>query len=1342
MLRNAHEGFKHSRADQEYLDGCTARQLMDFRNDVFAAGFIERNPQLFLNYDWVDVPQLRAFLRQNTPDSGFDASTTRPSAIHDPPNIKIEPLAPSGPTGPRGLIKAEPLAISLPPPSAIKMRTVKENGCDVLVILSDSESESDIDDRDSDLEVIEALKHTSRSSSVIPPSGIEVLMFSYSAKYLLEAPDVESDFEEPGTVISSHSHDDADGVDLLDSDTAWPDGAEAHVRIGRFRPTARITVERMEYREGPAPLYPIHRIRTGIVVDLSADKYQLRDSKGELYSLNSIINNADNDSWVWDGGSNSGAAVTFAPGEAPIRSRRIRFRCKGIDACDKHDPSLRQAVRFELDSAPRDAIIAAQQETRRREGNTAEERVVLFMKIIRKAKCHAVDSKGNKCRGGPVLKPKPQGTSRGHQYFVGCSSWNPGFKTGHRTHAIPDHVDENMLTNTLAGRPLADDETKDTPACSGIVHPHTGLKKKHCLHAHIANGMQVQGAIRNYPCSAVRYIYIPDDSSIRKVLLIHNETGHNHPIPMLSKVSFELKETYRQCVDANGVLGATVAKIDNAPATKQLLKGKTPAAYAPALHNQRVKQDIVRAKKLEMYPNGLGIDAIRPMFYEELRKSLPERYIHGYIETDQGELIIVTFVPYLLKLLDDPGVTSFDGDTTFKGIEGEVNEWELTIFAKVVQRAVSVVRTYITGASTDFFERLYDELQRVKLMVTGKPLGLKKFVEGGNLLVMNVDMDVKQIIGACRSILKYNNPAYSGIPMNTRPQDIAADFIKICWRHGKEPVHDFRALVSAEDFGRLMDFVYLESVEKLEAYTSFVYGLKIPQITIAVTSLGRARNSQRQSAVARKSHESREVADLTKQLQLQIDAEAEKRRASNSATKALKEQIKAAKGATGGRGKAGNLSASSSGRVKMRRTRAVSGPSTTSVPMQAEDAPAVETSPMQSSAPFPLALTASITAPRNGSAASESRFTPALITPQFNFDPAQPMVDASMLDLLGNFGVNPFSDGIETSYSDVNASPLWDNLGGLDFTAHTGGVDQRTHHGFISDPLTHDAGAYVDYAASFFAPDTLGGTSLDEFFDPVIYGSFGASIPAAVVNDPLQAFLDSFQDGAADLSLGGSGLNSATLSAIPSLPPPPTTPSPSPPTERVEQCPIAPRSRRQRQEVDEANIVTTTRARAPSSRKRDAEEELASRPAKKRVRQPTTRLERDITNMYRVCVQTRHIPGTRLVNHLVPNAHIFGWPISGLQIQSGLKQIPPRTVLAGGMIHHLLCGEQSRDVSGTHPQNMAMIYHTRAVTISVGLPRGNINVEGKGELVVVNGILRVCRCLAKSLEAGSRGTHP
>jgi hypothetical protein len=60
--------------------------------------------------------------------------------------------------------------------------------------------------------------------------------------------------------------------------------------------------------------------------------------------------------------------------------------------------------------------------------------------------------------------------------------------------------------------------------------------------------------------------------------------------------------------------------------------------------------------------------AILPIYYAELTKPLPERYIHSYLKSDKGEIIIVTFVPYLLKLLDNPGVTSFDGGTTFKGI--------------------------------------------------------------------------------------------------------------------------------------------------------------------------------------------------------------------------------------------------------------------------------------------------------------------------------------------------------------------------------------------------------------------------------------------------------------------------------------------------------------------------------------------------------------------------------------------------------------------------------------------------------------------------------------------------
>ncbi|KAJ7601342.1 hypothetical protein B0H17DRAFT_1223216 [Mycena rosella] len=364
------------------------------------------------------------------------------------------------------------------------------------------------------------------------------------------------------------------------------------------------------------------------------------------------------------------------------------------------------------------------------------------------------------------MKPKPQ-VSRGYQYFVGCSGWTTKFRQGHQTHSIPDNMDKNLVANALVGLPVTDDPSKDTPPYSGIIHPHTGGKKKHYSHAHIVNGMQVQGQIQNYPCPAIRSIYVPKDLSVRKVLIVYNDIGHNHPMPALTKLLFGLKDTYRGCIKSYGVLRATVAKIDNTQSTKMLLDRKTLSAYAPPLHNKRVKRNILQTSFMP----------------KKLRS---------------------TQMTSASTLLNDPGVTSFDGDTMYKGIESKLNEWELSLFAKVVQRgsffyspfvilqtvifltAASVVRAYITGTSADFFEILFDELQRIKCEVTGKPLPFKRFVPDGNLLVTNVDMDIAQLMGLCRSALKFSDPEYSGIPRDNPPEQLTPEFIKVCWRQGKE----------------------------------------------------------------------------------------------------------------------------------------------------------------------------------------------------------------------------------------------------------------------------------------------------------------------------------------------------------------------------------------------------------------------------------------------------------------------------------------------------------------------------------------------------------------------------
>ncbi|KAJ7476393.1 hypothetical protein B0H11DRAFT_1810084 [Mycena galericulata] len=1247
---------------------------MDFRNYLYSPMYIKLNAGKFLDHEWVDIPTLKEYLRQIHQNPGLDASSTRPATPSDPVRVKIETPLPSTTPRPAISVKAEPQPIRLPPPagdSAIKMRTLTEGGREVIEVLSDSDS--DAADSDSDLEVMEVLQTTSRSSSTIPTP--------------CDAGDANvkgSEFEDPGEDSGAPpSPTDLDELnvdsDLVESDTFWPDEGKSFVITGKFRPTQKVTVDRMEYRDGPAAIYPIPRVRTAFVIDLSHRDYMLRDpGTKELYTLDTIIRNADNDSWEsGSGGQKSKAYVTFSPGGMRVLCRRARSTCKGCHACERIDPELHNISRFELDPAPFDAVLSAQAETRRREGNTPEENVAVFMKIIRDTKCAAIDSKGVKCNGGPIMRVKAQGPSNGHHYFIACSSWTPKCKENHCTLTIPDFVNEHLLAKALAGQPLTDDPDKNTQPCSRIVHPHTGLKRKHCPHIHIVNGTQVQSRIVNHPCPATRSIYVPMDSSIRKVLIVHNDTGHNHPMPPLTKLSFGAKDVYRECIEKNGVLGATVSKIDNAQSTLIVLGGKTPAEFSPALYNQRAKRDLLHTAKREKYPAGLDVAGIFPIYLANLKKPLPERYIHSYLTTPDGGIIILTSVPYLMKLLDDPGVTSFDNDTTYKRVEGEMNEWELTIFAKIVQRAASVVRAYINRASADFFETLFDELQRVKLQVTGKPMPLKKIVRGGNLLVMNADMEAAQVVGITRSVMKHNDPEYSGIPNDTPPEKVAPNFVKICWRHAKEPVNDFKSLVSATDFNRILDFVYIDSKERLDAFSAFVYGLGIKKIsdwwkhkemhewiipclvksqslipadvwdsTPSTTNTNEAQhhwtNSQtgikltpvetverteildnkvaqeiemsrrtgvmansnnelvhrvgrsvgRHTTTARKKREGREVADATHQLQLQIEAEAEKRRESNRLTKTLKEQLKTAKGTSATRGNSAPsavLSASSSGRV--RTTPPVRSAPTPMVSTQSEATGVPPTDPparseastpivsVQSEATGVLLTGPPLPAPSMDPPArseaptpivsAQSEATGVLLTGPPLPAPSMPQHDSERL--AGNSMLAIWSDPnfdlttmMDTSNFEVpSVSPFSD----VDFST----FDSNTFFGLSSD---------------FNAP----GPSAVPANDP-LHDLMNFSDPSFLTSD--FGNLCNFADFLPFTSAGSS------VDELPFLPPPPPESAPFPVIENLLE-PALPKSRRPRQEVDEANIITSTRCRAPSERKRVAEEALSNPPKKRR----------------------------------------------------------------------------------------------------------------------------------------------
>src|SRR5277367_1193729 len=123
-----------------------------------------------------------------------------------------------------------------------------------------------------------------------------------------------------------------------------------------------------------------------------------------------------------------------------------------------------------------------------------------------------------------------------------------------------------------------------------------------------------------HKCPASRTIYVPVDPAIHMAIVVPNpEKPHNHPILPATKASITLKDLYRKCIQATGIVGSSVRTVDNgvfqfyicqctylflyiAQSTRLLLDGKTPSLIAPALQNNRVKHDILRAEKKKAYP--------------------------------------------------------------------------------------------------------------------------------------------------------------------------------------------------------------------------------------------------------------------------------------------------------------------------------------------------------------------------------------------------------------------------------------------------------------------------------------------------------------------------------------------------------------------------------------------------------------------------------------------------------------------------------------------------------------------------------------------------------------------
>ncbi|KAJ7199781.1 hypothetical protein GGX14DRAFT_401075 [Mycena pura] len=158
-----------------------------------------------------------------------------------------------------------------------------------------------------------------------------------------------------------------------DSDMLWLD---AHVSStvrevkASFTSDAHTYVEHMEYLKELPTGFPVPRVSTAFVVDLSDPKFNILDNKGILLSVDVLI----------AGEGSSGAADPAV----------------SVSSLDK---TLLEVTRHELDAASHTAVIQAARETRRHEGETFDRLLIpcRFFDRVKSSQCKAKRADGKIC---------------------------------------------------------------------------------------------------------------------------------------------------------------------------------------------------------------------------------------------------------------------------------------------------------------------------------------------------------------------------------------------------------------------------------------------------------------------------------------------------------------------------------------------------------------------------------------------------------------------------------------------------------------------------------------------------------------------------------------------------------------------------------------------------------------------------------------------------------------------------------------------------------------------------------------------------------------------------------
>ncbi|KAJ8095605.1 hypothetical protein PM082_023011 [Marasmius tenuissimus] len=833
--------------------------LEEFCHQTFQTipGYVERHPELLENYDWVDLDRLLEFLDE---DNDMEGISAEPGTRLDDHAVRIKEEC-DGP---------DLASLGEHPETSTRTHLIHENGHDVTVILDSDDEEGDgFEDfdvggdlvldisssqdgefdwdngfgPDQDCDEVD-ISDTARSSPTavgseagqLPMDEIPHLdalgytgmdreddIQSVDGEYLHG----DDDGSETGSIFSV----DGEGAEVeqqwVRSDRVWLDDgifSEVLTPPRHVQLTKRKTrVEVVERVRGGFPSYiPIPRVSTAFLVDLTDTK--LADLEGEMDNL---IRDHEQETWHGQNGKSDSKPMLSIFTGSPVPTRRRREKCAGVTACECVDASFLPTKRYELDPDAFSNLVEAQINARMEAASTVERKTLIFYHVVNTGGCPAKDSNGNPCLGVPVLRAWKDGQKRGgYSKFVACSGWKPSWEHDHRSFTIPNGVDEAVFTQLFESKPIQGATLMST--CSRIVPSRVGLKASgKCKYPHNSDG--TFSKMVKHQCKAHRTIYVPLDTSIRMACIVYKvNQPHTHPTLPLSKPSKVAMALYTKCVRAAGTVGATVQSVENAASTKLVLGGKSLPEVHPALMNRRVQQRVIDKEKKKMFPYGRGFQGAVGLYDDDQQLPKSDRYVQE-IQMDAHRKFIFTFNAVLLGIIHD--AVEVGGDGTFKRVDGEFDEYELTAWATAIDSAVTIGRIYVNSKDRRTYKLIYDGIQRHVEALTDRPLRFYALQKGGNVRAIGTDMELAELQGIGDSLAPLNEPEYSGIPSPASAETVMPVVSRICVTHYKRGVLDLRSRLTDQEYNKLMNLPYAESETDIAEVTALVAAKKDTKLT-------------------------------------------------------------------------------------------------------------------------------------------------------------------------------------------------------------------------------------------------------------------------------------------------------------------------------------------------------------------------------------------------------------------------------------------------------------------------------------------------------------------------------